>query len=73
VHAFYLSGVGVTQTFNSLILHPEETKQPKDCAFDSDWLYTDCSFDNRDRLQFIYVKLSSFSMKSIVILLTRSA
>jgi hypothetical protein len=42
-HAFDLSGVGATQTFNSLILRPEETKQPKDCAFDSDWLYTDCS------------------------------
>ena len=39
-------------TFNWLILHREELKQPKDCAFQSDWLYTGCSFDKRDRSQF---------------------
>jgi hypothetical protein len=27
-----------------------DEKQPKDCAFQSDWLYTGGSFDNRDRI-----------------------
>src|SRR5262245_27673406 len=61
------------ETFKSLILRTRGTKQPKDYAFQSDWLYTGGSLDKRDRITVHHVKLSSFSMKSIVILLTRSA
>jgi hypothetical protein len=64
---------GAQDTFKSLIRIVQKRGNPKTVHFNQTGCILMAVFDNRDRLQFIYFELSSFSMKSILILLTRSA
>ena len=61
------------ETFNLLILRHEERSNPKTVHFNLTGCILVAVLTTEIGCKFIYVKLSSFSMKSIVILLTRSA
>ena len=62
-----------TETFNSQILHHEERSNPKTVHFNLTGCILVAVLTTEIDGRFIYFELSSFPMKSILILLTRSA